>query len=331
MTRYWFISTKYRYHATYALLTFLFAFGVALLGAYTRLTDAGLACPDWPNCYGQLTAPHTPSQLAMAAKQYPLSPVNVKKAWTEMVHRYAALAEGTFILLLCFSLTLAQKAKDMTLWILGLVLFCLLAIQIALGMFTVTEKLRPMIVLAHLLTGISILSVLWWVYLDLHLPNKMTYGPANDHVTPWLWVGALIVIVQITLGGLVSSHYAGLACIDFPFCNGHWLPPLQWHNMTSDLLSIHMLHRIGALVTCIYFSLFAFILITIPPFRTLALLLLALVALQVTLGILNIIWLRPVWIAMLHHGTAITLLLTMITALVKNTLSLEKYHGPWVT
>jgi heme a synthase len=316
LTRYWFISTKYRRNAKLALFTFMLAFVVILLGAYTRLTDAGLSCPDWPRCFGYITAPHTRAQWQDAAQRYPMSPINVKKAWTEMAHRYFAGTEGFFILILAFSL-LRRKASDFKATIIAIALIALLCVQVTLGMLTVTEKLKPLIVLSHLLTGLSLLSVLWWAYLDLHLRDDYFSNKSSQRVIPWCWLAFIIVVAQITLGGWVSTHYAGLACIDFPYCNGHVMPNMEWKNLNGDLITIHMLHRIGALVTAAYAGLLALCLLANRSFRSIAILILALLALQVTLGILNIVWLRPIWIALFHHTVAILLLLTLITSLVK--------------
>jgi len=317
LTHYWFISTKYRRNSKLALFTFLLAFVVILLGAYTRLTDAGLSCPDWPHCYGFITAPHTASQLQDAAQKYPMAPVDIKKAWTEMTHRYFAGTEGILILILAFSILFTRKAKDVKAKTIAFALIALLGVQVMLGMLTVTEKLKPVIVLAHLLTGISILSVLWWAYLDVHVHDDSFVKKTSPLLIPWIWLGLLIVAIQITLGGWVSTHYAGLACIDFPYCNGQLLPNLQLNKADTDLITIHMLHRLGALVTAIYLGILALFLFGKSSFKSIALLIFALVVLQITLGILNIVWLRPVWVALIHHSVAIILLLTLITALVK--------------
>lgn len=330
MTRYWFISTKYRRSSKLALVTFLLAFVVILLGAFTRLTDAGLSCPDWPNCYGFLTAPHTTEQIAQASQIYPAAPVDTKKAWTEMTHRYFAGTEGILILFLVISIFATHKARDLKSTVIAVALIALLGTQVALGMLTVTEKLRPVIVLSHLLTGISILSVLWWAYLDLHLQDDSFIKHTSSKIIVGLWFALIIVAAQITLGGWVSTHYAGLACIDFPYCNGQIIPNMQWNNLGGDLITIHMLHRIGALITATYLGLFALFLLPKAGFRSLAILILALITLQITLGILNIVWLRPVWVALVHQAIAITLLLTVITALVKANLSKEKSHGFWI-
>ena len=317
MSKYWFISTKYRRHTKLVLLTFALAFVVILIGAYTRLTNAGLSCPDWPQCYGFITAPHTLVQLQEALTRYPAMPVNVKKAWTEMAHRYAAGTEGLLILVLSCSILFAKKAKDKKSIVMSLLLVTFLGIQIMLGMLTVTAQLKPMIVLSHLLIGLSILSLLWWIYLDRYLSPYAITSHSSQSLLPWLWIALLIVGVQITLGGLVSTHDAGLACIDFPYCNGKLLPNLAWNNLNTDLITIHMLHRLFALVTAIYLSILACVLATHSSFRSIAGFLFALIALQITLGILNIIWLRPIWIAFIHQAVAIFLLLSIITILVK--------------
>lgn len=329
MSHNWFISTKYRRNSKLALFTFLLAFVVILLGAYTRLTNAGLSCPDWPQCYGFLTAPHTVSQIIDATQKYPAMPVDTKKAWAEMTHRYFAGTEGVLILILSFSILFSRKAKDGKSTIIALALIGLLGVQVTLGMLTVTEKLKPVIVLSHLLTGISILSTLWWAYLDLPLHEDTFLQQTKTRLKPWFWLGFFIVAIQITLGGWVSTHYAGLACIDLPYCNGQLIPTLHWDQLNSDLITIHMLHRFGAIITVSYLGILAIALLFTKSFRAMGQLILALIALQATLGILNIVWLRPVWVAMLHQFVAIVLLLTMITALVKSYFMTDSRYGAW--
>jgi cytochrome c oxidase assembly protein subunit 15 len=246
--------------------------------------------------------------------------VDVKKAWTEMTHRYFAGTEGILILFLAGSLLFYRKPRTPKAAGIAIALLGLLVVQVMLGMLTVTEKLRPVIVLSHLVTGISILSVLWWAYLDAYLTNRMPFVRQPTHLRPWIWLAFFIVAAQITLGGWVSTHYAGLACVDFPYCNGQLFPSLQWDQLNTDLITIHMLHRIGALITAIYIGALALCLMCQSAFRTLGIVLFNILALQLTLGILNIIWLRPVWVALIHQSVAILLLLTVITTLVKATL-----------
>ena len=331
MTHNWFISLKYRRGAKLALAASMLAFVVIVLGAYTRLTDAGLSCPDWPHCYGYLTAPHTPTQIEGALEKYPLAPVDVKKAWTEMTHRYFAGSEGLLILMLAASIFFSRKAKSSKAIAIASILLGLLSLQVMLGMLTVTENLRPVIVLSHLLTGLSILSVLWWAYLELY--NRDDFFPyvcTAAKLKPWLRAGLLIVAAQITLGGWVSTHYAALACIDFPYCNGKLIPAMHWNNLNGDLITIHMLHRFGAYTTALYLGVLSLFLLRSASYKRAAMVIFGLIALQITLGILNIIWLRPVWIAMIHQSVAILLLLTMITCVVKaNVESRQETQGSW--
>jgi cytochrome c oxidase assembly protein subunit 15 len=318
MTRYWFISSSpNKRGAKLAFITFALAFVVVLLGAYTRLTDSGLSCPDWPHCFGLVTAPYTQAQIQDAAIKYPSLVVNVQKAWTEMRHRYFAGTEGMLIFFLACTLLFSKRYRKPKASFIAIVLLGLLGSQVILGKLTVTEGLKPTIVLSHLLTGLSILSVLWWAYLDLHLSPRLFIHRTSNKITPWCWLALFIVIGQIALGGWVSTHQAGLACIDLPYCNGKLIPTMQWHHLDTDLISIHMLHRFGAVITATYLILFSAYLYRQRSFKMMASLILALLALQVALGILNIEWLRPVWIALLHHTVAIFLLLTMITLVVK--------------
>jgi cytochrome c oxidase assembly protein subunit 15 len=318
------------WRAPVAGLACVLAFVVILLGAYTRLTNAGLSCPDWPNCYGYLTAPHTPQQVAEATSRYPHTPVETNKAWTEMTHRYLAGTEGLLIVVLASSILARRKRYTPAMRSLSIALIVWFIVQALLGMFTVTARLSPVVVLSHLLMGLTLLSLLWWITLSLYEKvfsaqtptmrlmrwiKQLAVRRTHYHaVIPWLYLGLIIILTQITLGGWVSTHSAGLACVDFPYCNGHLMPPLTW-NLQHDLITMHMVHRLGALVTLLYFILLGYWLLRMPVLRNMGIILLILVALQVTLGILNVIWLRPIIIALCHLAIAILLLLTILTGL----------------
>lgn len=331
MTYYWFIPSTYRRRERLACFTCFLAFIVILLGAYTRLTDAGLSCPDWPHCYGYAVVPHTTLQIQHALETFPMMPLNIQKAWTEMSHRYLAGTEGLFILLLSGAILFARKASDLKTVLIASALAGLLLLQITLGMLTVTEKLKPVIVLSHLITGIGILSLLWWAYLDLRARNHSFRYKNNQLVIIFSWLGLALLIGQITLGGWVSTHYAGLACIDLPYCNGQLVPNLEWSNLNGDLITIHMLHRIGAIITGTFLTLLCLRLFIDKSFRFIAFMLLTFMLLQIALGILNIMWLRPVWVALAHHGVAILLVLTLITTLVKaHNESRDNKYGSWI-
>lgn len=333
MKNYWFISVKKNERLVpLILVTFIVAAIVILLGAFTRLNDAGLSCPDWPHCYGFITAPHTTTQLLQASQIYPASPVNVRKAWIEMTHRYFAGIESILIIVLSISLIVTGGLSKLKTYLLSSGLIGLLAIQVLLGMLTVTAKLKPIIVLAHLLTGLSLLILLWTLYLNFKLQKKFKRNPLKVTVIPWLCLGLIIVTLQIILGGWVSTHYAGLACIDFPYCNGQLLPELQWNNLDNDLITIHMLHRLGALFTFVTIGCLALFLLFERSLRFFGCVLGALLLLQILLGILNIIWLRPIWIALSHQAVAILLLLTLFTTLFKAYVgSKDNHYDSWIT
>lgn len=248
-----------------ALLALVLAFIVVMLGAYTRLSDAGLGCPDWPGCYGRMVLPSGGQELQQAQTQFPQIPIEARKAWTEMVHRYAA---GTLAMLIFFiGLTVLYKRYQgqKEPWIIPSLLMLLVVFQAALGMWTVTLKLLPVVVMGHLLGGMLIFAGL------ARFAMQMSSVPAADlpQWRPWLRLGVLIVFLQIALGGWVSSNYAGIACIGFPTCNGMWLPTLHFAkgfnvfsavgaNYQGGLLdndarvTIQFIHRIGAVITAVY-------------------------------------------------------------------------------
>lgn len=303
------------------LFTSALLFCVILLGAYTRLTDAGLSCPDWPHCYGYVGAPHTQEQIQHAQQLFPETPVHTTKAWTEMIHRYVAGTAGLLVFFLALMFSTQYPYRSKTSRTISAILVALLGSQVMLGMLTVTEKLKPAIVLGHLLTGFALLSLLWWSHLTLGQPKSSYNRPSRSPLKPWLWLGLIVLALQITLGGWVSTHYAALACIDFPYCNGTLFPTLNLHLIDSDLITIHMLHRFGAYITAIVLFWVACKLMRQPAFKALGLILLILLSAQLTLGIAILLHLKPLHIALTHHATALLLLLTLITALAKATTS----------
>lgn len=295
-----------------AFLAFALAFVVILLGAYTRLTNAGLSCPDWPRCYGYLTPPLTSNQLQEASKAYPQLPVDQARAWTEMRHRYLAGLEGVLILAIISLSWYWRKKIPPLAFKLSQSLIIIMLGQILLGMLTVTALLKPVVVLGHLIFGFSLMSILWLMWL---LTRKPLFMQNAQYLNPWVGLGLLILILQIALGGWVSTHSAGLACIDLPYCNGSLLPALNWTGLNTDLITIHMLHRIGAAFTFIYLSFLSAKLMIHKNSRRFGILLLGLLCIQIILGILNILWLRPLNIALPHHAVAALLLLTLLATL----------------
>jgi heme a synthase len=307
-----------------SLFALLLAGCVVLLGAYTRLVDAGLGCPDWPGCYGFLTVPETPEDVMSAESAYPHAPVEAEKAWAEMVHRYFA---GTLGLLIAVLAVLAIKnRRDETkplllpLLLLGTVIF-----QAALGMWTVTMGLLPVIVMGHLLGGFTTLSLLLLLYLNILHGN----APAvHSRLRTVAMVAVAVVAMQITLGGWTSANYAAIVCTDFPTCQGYWVPPLDLsgalqissHGVTSYLgghlgndarVTIHWMHRFGALITSGFVLVLALNLLMQGWLRFGGWLLLVLVA-QISLGISNVVFSLPLPVAVAHNGVAATLLLSLL-------------------
>jgi heme a synthase len=304
------------------LLAVILALFVVMLGAYTRLTDAGLGCPDWPGCYGHLVLPNAEKELTSAQLQYPDLPIEGRKAWTEMAHRYAA---GTLALLIFFIGGYAFWRQIS--WKLPRALILLVIFQAALGMWTVTMKLLPIVVMGHLLGGSLIFSTLSCLRLQLS-----TVSPQPQPWQRWVVLGVVIVFCQIALGGWVSANYAGIACVGFPQCNGQWLPTLhfaQGFNLFSPLgtnyqggmldnearVTIQVIHRLGAIITAAYIlslSLFLLIKVNNKPIRLAAGFAALLVVIQFSLGIMNVIYLLPIGVAVAHNGVAALLMATML-------------------
>ncbi|HHF7346351.1 TPA: heme A synthase [Legionella feeleii] len=317
-----------RYATTVAVILALF---VVMLGAYTRLTDAGLGCPDWPGCYGHMVLPKAQKALESAQNQYPYSPIETRKAWTEMAHRYAAGTLGLLILFIAANV-LWRRLRGVRLpWQLPLTLVFLVLFQAALGMWTVTLKLLPVVVMGHLLGGILIFSCLSRFRLQM--------SPITPVMLPqWrFWVGLAVVIVfcQIALGGWVSSNYAGISCIGFPQCNGQWWPVLHFSqgfnlfapvgaNYQGGVLdsevrtTIQYIHRLGAVLTAVYVLSLSLLLLfktNSRYLRRITLLAIFLVITQFALGVMNVIYLLPLWVAVAHNGVAAMLMATVLMML----------------
>lgn len=297
-----------QYFHRISMLALGLALCVVVLGAYTRLTAAGLGCPDWPGCYGHLVL------------QKSLTAADTTKAWTEMIHRYAAGSLACLIVLLALWRRQSYSKTFIPWFLVALVIF-----QAALGMWTVTLKLLPIVVMGHLLGGLAIVAGLTWLYCRSQATQSIAWTGSR---LQWLALAASIVVfLQIALGGWVSANYAGLACTGFPQCNGEWIPEPHFQtafqllpvgeNYEGGLLdigsriTIQWVHRIGAVITLILLLIFARQLRR-EGFRKSSVFVNALVGTQFLLGILNVIWLLPLPIAVLHHAVAATLLACII-------------------
>lgn len=307
------------------LAALVLTFGVVSLGAYVRLSDAGLGCPDWPGCYGHLTPHHASDAIAAALAAEPDGPVSHAKAWKEMAHRYFAGLLGLLILgiaVLGWRRRLqTQGGAALPLLLLGLIVF-----QALLGMWTVTRLLKPVVVSAHLLGGMATLSLLLWLWLRERSQPVPSYRARADRLR-WAAAGGLVLVaIQIALGGWVSTNYAALACTDFPQCHGAWVPAGMdfTHGFTlrralgetggGDLLpfealvAIHWTHRLMALVVTLYLLALAWRLLRTPGFAGGGLALLAALSLQVGLGISNVAFSLPLGLAVAHNTGAAVLL-----------------------
>jgi len=307
----------------------ILALCVVVFGAYVRLTDAGLGCPDWPGCYGTLTVPESVAAIEEAQANYPNSTIDKGKAWIEMIHRYIAAILGLMILSLAF---LAYKNKNdinvrpsLVYGLLGLVIA-----QGMLGMWTVTELLMPIIVSLHLLGGMTTLGLLTYIthrHWGSVSDTLITLKPISQKLIRFSLV---ILFIQIFLGGWTSTNYAALACTDFPTCHGELIPPMDFSNgftlwrelgMTAQgdaltlqaLQAIQWIHRIGAFI---FVSYFLYIIYLMSKFKSCNLyrnLLVIVISFQFIIGVLNLLLHLPLALATMHNlGAALLVIITVI-------------------
>lgn len=297
---------------------------VIVMGAYVRLSDAGLGCPDWPGCYGKAVVSASEQFQADAQAQFPANPLDTAKAWKEMTHRYLAAGLGVLVLLLLpFAWRAVAHRTVAITWSVALLL--LVALQAALGMWTVQFKVMPLVVTAHLLLGFSTFWALAWTILKTcpqASQSPVTNGPR------WLaFAGMLVLLAQIALGAWVSSNHAALACSDFPRCQGEWWPAagladgFKLATQTADSMSaggkvaIHALHRIGALVAFLMLSLVMLVATDERYPKTVrrsGVLLSGLLLVQIVLGIFSVKYGLPLALALAHNAVAALLMLPLL-------------------
>lgn len=306
--------------------TALFTFVVVVVGAFVRLTDAGLGCPDWPGCYGKATPKHAAAEIAKAvAEQGGVhGPVSMQKAWNEMFHRYLAGTLGLLILAISVMAWMRAQRRSQSPWLATGLLF-LVIFQAALGMWTVTMLLKPVIVTLHLLGGMATLALLAWLAArQLRWPDA---GAA--WLKPWAALGFVLLVVQIALGGWVSTNYAALACIDLPTCHGEWVPKMDFKHgfqlirelgqtaagdrLSYDALTaIHWTHRVGAVVVTLYLAILTLLALRVAALRVIAASLGVVLTLQVALGLANILTGLKLAVAVGHNAGAALLLVTLV-------------------
>jgi heme a synthase len=336
-----------RWIRSLALAGLLLCFTVVVLGAYVRLTAAGLGCPDWPGCYGHVTPPSA-LEVTQAQQAYPLKPLDAGKAWREMLHRYAASTLGLIIVAIAVLAFATRRARLVSLplaW--GLV--AIVVFQGLLGMLTVTWQVTPLIVTAHLIFGLTTLSLLWWLWLSLPRnawgrgSNSGSKGSAATASTVaaanFAWrlalIGLIALAVQIALGGWTSTNYAAIACPDLPKCQNAWWPQTDfkdafvlWRGLGVNYeggvlanparVAIHLTHRAGALIATLTLTVAALTVITrkvLAKFALPAYAVLTALALQLSIGVSMVLRGFPLALATAHTAGAALLLLSVLALL----------------
>ncbi|MBC9073306.1 COX15/CtaA family protein [Thauera sp. CAU 1555] len=313
------------------LLALLLTAVVVVFGAYVRLADAGLGCPDWPGCYGQLSPAHAADDIRAAHAADPHGPVSLPKAWKEMVHRYLAATLGLVIIAIAV-LAWRRRAEPGSAPGVAMVLVGVVIFQGLLGKWTVTLLLKPAIVTAHLLGGLTTLALLSWLALRAYAAPRRQANLAAGASAPLRLAAAagfVLLVGQIALGGWTSTNYAALACTDFPACHGSYWPEADYANafhvvrelgMTADgellslaaLTAIHWTHRLGALVAGGFLLVLGAALMRRPGSRDAGIALLAALAVQVGLGIANVLLSLPLPLAVAHNAGAALLVGVMV-------------------
>lgn len=317
-----------------------FALLVIVFGAFVRLSNAGLSCPDWPTCYGKITWPTHDQDIASANAAFPDRPVESDKAWREQVHRILVGGLGLFTFALAGWAVWRRRDLGRLTWVpvaaAGLIFF-----QAALGAWTVSMKLLPAVVTAHLLGGMAMFALLGYTALRLSVPQVPAGGPftaaEKTRLRKLTIIGIGFVAVQIALGGWTSTNYAALACgLDFPGCLGQWWPPqadfregfVLWRGIGVNYeggvldgtarIAIQLVHRIGAVLV---FGHVAFAVVQrglrYAQTRAFAAIVALALLLQIALGIANVKLGLPLPVATAHNGGAALLLLALLALLVR--------------
>lgn len=309
-----------------SLFGICFAFVVIALGAWTRLVDAGLGCPDWPGCYGFVVFPINEADIAIAESRYPLFPYDINKAIPEVVHRYFAAALGLLAIFLVYLSFRRSDDRSIQGWSSFLLFF--ICCQGIFGYLTVSLKLLPIIVTLHLFGGFTTLTLFFYIYLksrNFEILNQINIS----NLKTIAGIAFLALIFQIFLGVWTSTNYASLACADFPTCQGTYLPEMDFKsgfNLNQEVgpnylyglldnparVAIHYSHRVSAiLVTIIFLILMSRLWFSeaAPLASTLGILLLT----QIALGITNVVYVLPLYVAIAHNLFAACLLLATFT------------------
>jgi heme a synthase len=334
---------KMRWSKLVAVTAFI-TLDLIAFGAFVRLTDSGLGCPDWPGCYGKFLPTQASAEINQAIAQQggTHGPVSHGKAWIEMLHRYVASFIGALILVMFIRAVVAKIKPERTMFSVAsnavgvgwpLLLLIVVLLQGLFGKWTVTLKLMPIIVTTHLLGGMTLFALLVWFWMrerDRAGDVRATQARVPSRTRVWLWFAIAALYVQIFLGGWVSTNYAVLACADFPTCNGTMLPALDWQSaftlvrdlgknpdgsyLTVDALrTIHWAHRIGALVVTVVIVMAAISLMKADAsLKRHAVQIKIALVLQILIGISTVLFDQPILVATAHNFFAAVLLATLV-------------------
>jgi cytochrome c oxidase assembly protein subunit 15 len=320
-----------------AFLALVLTFFIVILGAFVRLSDAGLGCPDWPGCYGHLGVPMKDHHIEAANAAWPERPVEVRKAWKEMIHRYFASSLGLILIGLAVIAWRLKRNNPAQQTLLPYLLVPLVMLQGAFGMWTVTLKVHPVFVTAHLIFGMLTLALIWQMWLNQRYPVTLTISqrPKNwkrSTVHSMMTLALIVLPLQIALGGWVSTNYAAIQCgTEFPGCQGQLIPDTDFgkafdvmlpigpdyeggHLDNTGRVTVHFVHRLGAVLTLMVFSLLCFHgwKHHHEPIRQATTGVFVLLLIQIGLGISNVIFSLPIAIAVAHNGGAALLLLALM-------------------
>lgn len=326
-----------------AWVTVFFTFDLIVFGAFTRLTDSGLGCPDWPGCYGEANPFLAHTDISAAQAAMPSGPVTVFKAWIEMIHRYLAMGVGVLIIAMLFFAWRNWKKTPLPRFNPALPLFLLVfvCVQGAFGAWTVTLKLQPAIVTTHLLLGMSLLGLLVWHAMRQSEQQPVAATAASLRVPAAL--ALFVLFMQIALGGWVSTNYAALACGGYPLCQGELVPALDiehgfalWRDLGmtakgeylpfSALVAIHWVHRTFAYVVVALVAWLAYRAMKQNGLQSVARALFALIFVQFLSGIATVLFNWPLSIAVLHNAGAALLVLLLVVLNYRVSLSVRDYN-----
>jgi cytochrome c oxidase assembly protein subunit 15 len=332
-------------HRKLAWVTAFLTLDLMMFGAFTRLTDSGLGCPDWPGCYGHSNPVSAGEHIRAAETALPTGPVTMTKAWIEMLHRYFAMAVGFLIIVLTVQAWRRWRgAPHRPPWLATGTLLAV-CLQGAFGAWTVTMKLQPAIVTLHLLGGVTLLALLTWLALREEPAPPPAHRPCALPLRLRLLAAAAlgVLVVQIALGGWVSTNYAVMACPDFPLCHGRIVPSMDFaHGFTlwrdlgmtgagdpipfQALVAVHWVHRTFAYVAFGVIGGLAWRLWQQAGYTALARAIVVVLAVQFLTGLSNVVLQWPLLLAVLHNGGAALLVALLVAVLHRMSRAVRWRH-----